>query len=427
MCFSDFPACFQTFKTLCLLNYVLMIRHDYDITSSLRRGALHMHRDQAQQATSDEKLVPSDDRVKIGSSNLRLDPTFTQKEKTYQQFWFTITKVKKSSFYKFDLDNKKCQINVELFREILGIFLRVTNQEFTVPPSNDSLIDFLMELRYKAYKTFITLSISLIPPKKGRGNGAYGTEAIVIPKKATTAPKKKLPKKRVSHKQSSITADDNILQDPDEALKLGKSMNHKVNQHIGQLAEGSPEELPSEALHKEIKDNKRESIFQHQSGGSSEGAGITPEVLDESTGKSTVSNEGAGISPKVLDEAKHKSEAQADEDEWGSTNDETLLFDDKDEQVEEITWVSTDNDEEDDESINIENINDERTKSYNDDHEMIDAVKTDVEKEHEENAKNVKEQKANEEQKTDEEQKGDDQVEDGQVWVPSSFKAIGWL
>nr|GEX32301.1 reverse transcriptase domain-containing protein [Tanacetum cinerariifolium] len=30
----------QTFKTLCPLNYALMIRHDYDITSSLRRGAL---------------------------------------------------------------------------------------------------------------------------------------------------------------------------------------------------------------------------------------------------------------------------------------------------------------------------------------------------------------------------------------------------
>nr|GFA90477.1 reverse transcriptase domain-containing protein [Tanacetum cinerariifolium] len=30
-----------TFKTLCLLNYALMIRHDYDIKSSLRRGALH--------------------------------------------------------------------------------------------------------------------------------------------------------------------------------------------------------------------------------------------------------------------------------------------------------------------------------------------------------------------------------------------------
>nr|GFB77116.1 hypothetical protein [Tanacetum cinerariifolium] len=30
------------FKTLCLLNYALMIRHDYDITSSLRRGVLQL-------------------------------------------------------------------------------------------------------------------------------------------------------------------------------------------------------------------------------------------------------------------------------------------------------------------------------------------------------------------------------------------------
>nr|GFB40082.1 hypothetical protein [Tanacetum cinerariifolium] len=32
----------RPFKTLCLLNYALMIRHDYDITSSLRRRALQL-------------------------------------------------------------------------------------------------------------------------------------------------------------------------------------------------------------------------------------------------------------------------------------------------------------------------------------------------------------------------------------------------
>nr|GFB45112.1 transposon Ty3-I Gag-Pol polyprotein [Tanacetum cinerariifolium] len=31
---------FRPFKTLCFFNYALMIRQDYDITSSLRRGAL---------------------------------------------------------------------------------------------------------------------------------------------------------------------------------------------------------------------------------------------------------------------------------------------------------------------------------------------------------------------------------------------------
>nr|GFA81177.1 hypothetical protein [Tanacetum cinerariifolium] len=40
MCFSDFPDCFRPFKTLCFFNYALMLRQDYDITSSLRRGAL---------------------------------------------------------------------------------------------------------------------------------------------------------------------------------------------------------------------------------------------------------------------------------------------------------------------------------------------------------------------------------------------------
>nr|GFB46543.1 hypothetical protein [Tanacetum cinerariifolium]GFB65168.1 hypothetical protein [Tanacetum cinerariifolium] len=39
---QTFPLVFRLFKTLCLLNYALMIRHDYDITSSLRRGALQL-------------------------------------------------------------------------------------------------------------------------------------------------------------------------------------------------------------------------------------------------------------------------------------------------------------------------------------------------------------------------------------------------
>ncbi|GJX31748.1 hypothetical protein Tco_0241603 [Tanacetum coccineum] len=43
-----------------------------------------MRQEQAQQAARDEKLVPTEDRVKIGKSNLSMDPTLTQKEETYQ-------------------------------------------------------------------------------------------------------------------------------------------------------------------------------------------------------------------------------------------------------------------------------------------------------------------------------------------------------
>nr|GEV57152.1 hypothetical protein [Tanacetum cinerariifolium] len=40
--FPTFPIVLRPFKTLCFFNYALMIRQDYDITSSLRRGALQM-------------------------------------------------------------------------------------------------------------------------------------------------------------------------------------------------------------------------------------------------------------------------------------------------------------------------------------------------------------------------------------------------
>ncbi|GKA75331.1 hypothetical protein Tco_0781709 [Tanacetum coccineum] len=43
-----------------------------------------MKQDNAKQTTHDEKLVPSDDKVKIGKSNLRIYPFITQREETYQ-------------------------------------------------------------------------------------------------------------------------------------------------------------------------------------------------------------------------------------------------------------------------------------------------------------------------------------------------------
>nr|GFA83282.1 hypothetical protein [Tanacetum cinerariifolium]GFA83324.1 hypothetical protein [Tanacetum cinerariifolium] len=39
--FLTFPIVLRPFKTLCFFNYALILRQDYDVTSSLRRGALH--------------------------------------------------------------------------------------------------------------------------------------------------------------------------------------------------------------------------------------------------------------------------------------------------------------------------------------------------------------------------------------------------
>ncbi|GJS49635.1 hypothetical protein Tco_0599756 [Tanacetum coccineum] len=114
----------------------------------------------AQQIAIDNTLVAHENQVKIGICNMRIDPTKTPKEPTYQvvldalalttcypaflittevpeiymhQFWHTITKIKNSSSYKFKLDKKKCIIDVEVLRDILQICPRLSNQESYEP------------------------------------------------------------------------------------------------------------------------------------------------------------------------------------------------------------------------------------------------------------------------------------------------------
>nr|GEW29151.1 hypothetical protein [Tanacetum cinerariifolium] len=78
----------------------------------------------------------------------------------------------------------------------------------------------------------------------------------------------------------------------------------------------------------------------------------------------------AQVKELVLDQRFHMSQheiLQTRMKELGSTDDETFLFDDKEDKPEDIQHVSTDDDEsenddeEDDASINIEKTNDKRT------------------------------------------------------------------
>nr|GFC24989.1 hypothetical protein [Tanacetum cinerariifolium] len=45
-------------KTLCFFNYALILRQDYDITSSLRRGALHVLEKIVSKPLSEEEIIP---------------------------------------------------------------------------------------------------------------------------------------------------------------------------------------------------------------------------------------------------------------------------------------------------------------------------------------------------------------------------------
>ncbi|GJS94388.1 hypothetical protein Tco_0801356 [Tanacetum coccineum] len=120
--------------------------------------------------------VPFTERVKISSTNIRLETTVPQKEETFQvvidlvknstcfkaftisadvpkifmqQFWYSIKKVQGTDSYEFLLDNKKCTVNAEVFRIILDICPRVEGVDFMDVPDDDTTLTFLIDLGYK--------------------------------------------------------------------------------------------------------------------------------------------------------------------------------------------------------------------------------------------------------------------------------------
>ncbi|GJV15535.1 hypothetical protein Tco_1360858 [Tanacetum coccineum] len=108
-----------------------------------------MNQEEIRQVTDrDEKWVSTKERVKISSTNVRLETAMPQKEETFQviidviknstcykaftisaevleifmqQFWYTIKKVKGTNSYEFHLANNKCLVDAEVFRKILDI------------------------------------------------------------------------------------------------------------------------------------------------------------------------------------------------------------------------------------------------------------------------------------------------------------------
>ncbi|GKE13990.1 hypothetical protein Tco_1421567, partial [Tanacetum coccineum] len=253
----------------------------------------------------------------------------------------------------------------------------------------------------KAYKTYLAISTSIVVSKKARKG-----------MKSTDAPKKK----------GSITAVDNIIPNPEEALKLGKSINrtkaeekeearrvHETHERLvtekptSDEASGESDDeqegrltgrIPTGVVIKDtlnvsmkkildqsykLKASRHAYRIQRKTRDSNERAGITPEIPDEPKGKSTGSNEGAGITPEVLDKPNGKSVAQ--DDDWGYDEEEVILSSDderteseketvKSEKADEETTDEDEHDDADEEMNNAENA-DEVKK----DQEMADAEK----------------------------------------------------
>nr|GEY46273.1 hypothetical protein [Tanacetum cinerariifolium] len=122
------------------------------------------------------------------------------------------------------------------------------------PTHYHRMIGSLMYLTAKSYQMFQKYSTGLLPPKKNRGKGSQGKKTADTPEAAVDVSeesdfepaRKRISSRRVIKKKVSIFADDNIIPEPDVALKLGKSKS---------LTESTEEEVARQvhATHEMIK------------------------------------------------------------------------------------------------------------------------------------------------------------------------------
>ncbi|GJX42777.1 hypothetical protein Tco_0257767 [Tanacetum coccineum] len=134
-----------------------------------------------QQIALDDALVAPANRLKIGKSNLRLSSDLKSKEATLQvvydvlkltpfykafqittdvpeihmqEFWATTTVHHHSIHFK--MNNKKHIVNLEYFREMLQICLKLPNQQFEELPFEDAILTFLRDLGHSGEIKVIT-------------------------------------------------------------------------------------------------------------------------------------------------------------------------------------------------------------------------------------------------------------------------------
>ncbi|GJY01085.1 hypothetical protein Tco_0359237 [Tanacetum coccineum] len=166
-----------------------------------------------QVASRDEKWVPSAERVKISSTNIRLETTVPQKEETFQVI---IDIIKNSTCFKAftSTDVLESFIAANL-GTILEICPRVEGVDFTDVPDDETALTFLIDLGYKKRRG---------KGLKGKKTAEESQETVDVFKKSKPEPesaKKKTSCKRRVKKKVTLSANDNIIfDDPDAALEL---------------------------------------------------------------------------------------------------------------------------------------------------------------------------------------------------------------
>ncbi|GJZ08762.1 hypothetical protein Tco_0543045 [Tanacetum coccineum] len=387
------------------------------------------------------KHVPFSERVKISSTNIRLETIIPQKEETFQvfidliknstcfkaftisadvpeifmqQFWYSIKKVQGTDSYEFLLANKKCTVNAEVFRTILDICPRVEGVNITYIPDDDTALTFLINLGYKGtlykhtnmfvdhmHQPWRTLAVIINKCLSGKTAsndklrksridilwGMFKRENVDYPELIWEdiayqidhrKEKKKTASRRVVKKKVTISATDNIIPDPGAALELAKS----INQTKAEEAEAARK---FHATHARIVIESVPESAKKKSGGKKQENADIMQTLKESKKTSKRqpgtggSNEGTGSKPVFLMSPQSSLLPQGDEQ-------ESEYSDDDNDDVEKDDKDGDAGDEGDDHISDTQDADDEDFEIESDeddiynDEEITDTAKGDAEK-----------------------------------------------
>nr|GEZ38442.1 hypothetical protein [Tanacetum cinerariifolium] len=107
-----------------------------------------------QQTALDESLFPSTQRLRIRRSNFRLPLDIQSKEATLQVVYDVLRNY--PLFRAFQIDTRKSVLDLEAFREMLHISLRIPNQSFADLPTEEEILEFLRFLGHSHDIRYLT-------------------------------------------------------------------------------------------------------------------------------------------------------------------------------------------------------------------------------------------------------------------------------
>nr|GEW42096.1 retrovirus-related Pol polyprotein from transposon TNT 1-94 [Tanacetum cinerariifolium] len=187
-------------------------------------------------------------------------------------------------------------------------------------------------IKSESYQRFLLYSTGLIPPKKSRGKGSQGKKTADTTEENVEVTEESDPEPLIRKKTSSAArevhaAHEKIVSEAvleptrrrqtwvtfRDTSSISKKKTPDPCKKLKGVLTLTPAEQEAADIMEALKESRKTSVRQSSTGGSDEGTGVIPGVLDESTVVFTTSSEGPGTKPGVLDDEEIIHEEGADE------------------------------------------------------------------------------------------------------------------